>query len=174
VLLFTDLKNSTALYETHGDASAFSFVQAHFDILITIIGQHQGGIVKTIGDAVMAAFNSPSDAVQAGLSILHHFTHYNQQHPAETHLSIKLGLHCGPCILLNLNERLDYFGSTVNIAARIEGMSKGDDMVLSSKLYEIDEVQTLLAAESDIIIAPFSAHLKGIHDEQQLYRIALR
>lgn len=172
VLLFTDLKGSTELYETHGDARAFAFVQAHFDIITTIIAQHQGGVVKTIGDAVMGVFSHEARAIEAVLEILASFNTYNQQHDDEsTALTVKLGLHVGPCIMLNLNDRLDYFGSTVNLAARIEGMSLGNDAVLSAKLFEHPDVQAVLAQHPDVKAESLSAHLKGIQAEQTLYRL---
>ncbi len=172
VLLFTDLKSSTELYETHGDARAFAFVQAHFDIITTIIAQHQGGVVKTIGDAVMGVFSSEGRAVEAILAILASFNTYNQQHDDESMtLTVKLGLHAGPCIMLNLNDRLDYFGSTVNLAARIEGMSLGNDAVLSASLFEHPEVQTVLEQHPEVKAESLTAQLKGIRAEQTLYRL---
>ena len=58
-ILFTDLKGSTALYERIGDLKAFSLVHRHFDSLEQVINNHNGAIVKTIGDAVMATFLNP-------------------------------------------------------------------------------------------------------------------
>ncbi|EIJ42301.1 family 3 adenylate cyclase [Beggiatoa alba B18LD] len=171
-LLFTDLKSSTELYEKRGDASAFALVQAHFDIMTTIIARYQGGVVKTIGDAVMAVFTDPLAAVQASVDILRGFNSYNQNHPTEEQLIIKLGLHKGACIALNLNEKLDYFGSTVNIAARVQGVSEGNDLILSSTMY--DTVEHWLTQCSDLQITSLTAKLKGIQDTHVLYRIQLK
>src|SRR3989454_5092697 len=68
-ILFSDLKDSTALYECIGDARAYGWVQWHFTFLIACITRHQGALVKTIGDAVMAVFSRPEAAVQAALDI---------------------------------------------------------------------------------------------------------
>ena len=65
-LLFTDLRGSTALYERVGDAAAFNIVREHFAFLGSIVRDHDGAVVKTIGDAVMASFGDPADAVQGG------------------------------------------------------------------------------------------------------------
>ena len=68
-VLFSDLKDSTALYECIGDARAYGWVQRHFTFLIDCITLHQGALVKTIGDAVMAVFPRPEAAVQAALEM---------------------------------------------------------------------------------------------------------
>src|SRR6185369_15149419 len=69
-LLFTDLKGSTALYERLGDLNAYALVREHFALLGAAVQEHSGAIVKTIGDAVMAVFSRPTDAVSAALHIL--------------------------------------------------------------------------------------------------------
>src|SRR5262249_8293297 len=60
-LLFTDLKGSTALYDRIGDLNAFALVQRHFEHLQGVTARHHGAIIKTIGDAIMAAFLNPAD-----------------------------------------------------------------------------------------------------------------
>src|SRR5262249_48588355 len=142
-LMFTDLKGSTAFYERVGDARAYRLVREHFAFLATRIREHDGAIVKTIGDAVMAAFADPSDAVRAALAIQQNVAEFNSGHGGEA-IVIKLGLHKGPCIAVTLNEWLDYFGSTVNLAARLQTQSVGGDIVLSQVLADDPVVATLL------------------------------
>ncbi len=166
VVLFSDLKDSTALYEARGDASAFSLVHDHFEILREVIDRHGGGIVKTIGDAVMAVFEQPAPACEASLDILDAFAQWNRAHP-DRPIVIKLGMHRGPSIALNLNDRLDYFGSTVNKAARVQGTSQGGDLVVSDAIYESPGVQAILGRTQ---IVPIEAHLKGIGGKNLLYR----
>ncbi|MFL5159484.1 MAG: adenylate/guanylate cyclase domain-containing protein [Microvirga sp.] len=69
-MLFTDLKGSTDLYDRIGDLNALSLVQQHFERLRDVTVRHGGAIIKTIGDAVMAAFVEPADAVRAALAML--------------------------------------------------------------------------------------------------------
>jgi len=170
VILFTDLKSSTELYEKKGDAGAFALVQEHFDIMIRIIRDYQGGVVKTIGDAVMAVFTNVEQATAAGISILQKFAEYNQNNTEKENIVVKLGLHKGACIALNLNDKLDYFGSTVNIAARVQGQSVGDDLVLSAAVHE--SVAEWLAQQG-VQVDPFRAKLKGIQMEHELFRVRL-
>ena len=170
VILFTDLKSSTELYEKKGDAGAFALVQEHFDIMIRIIRDCQGGVVKTIGDAVMAVFTDVEQATTAAISILREFNEYNQNHSDEESIIVKLGLHKGACIALNLNDKLDYFGSTVNIAARVQGQSIGDDLVLSAAVHES---MAKWLVQQEVQVEPFRAKLKGIQMEHELFRVRL-
>jgi class 3 adenylate cyclase len=142
-LMFTDLKGSTAFYERVGDAKAYRLVREHFAFLAARIREHNGAIVKTIGDAVMAAFSDPADAVRAALAIQQRVADFNAGHGGAA-IVIKLGLHKGPCIAVTLNERLDYFGSTVNLAARLQTQSAGGDIVLSCALAEDPGVAAVL------------------------------
>jgi class 3 adenylate cyclase len=169
VFLFSDLVGSTRLYERKGDGNAFALVQKHFDVMIPIIRQQQGGVVKTIGDAVMAVFTDSQTALKASLEILQAFAQRNKQFPPDEQIIIKLGLHKGPCIVLNLNDKLDYFGNTVNLAARIQGISQGNDVVMSETLFQ--EVQAQLAQYPPLHISKFVVELKGIKKQNTLYRV---
>ncbi len=142
-LMFTDLKGSSAFYERVGDAKAYRLVREHFAFLAALIRERDGAIVKTIGDAVMAAFADPGNAVRAALSIQDKVSGFNAGHGGEG-IVIKLGLHKGPCIAVTLNERLDYFGSTVNLASRLQAQSIGGDIVLSQVLAEDPAVAAAL------------------------------
>ncbi len=168
-VLFTDLRNSTRLYREIGDATAFGRVMNHFDVLRKAIAEHDGAIVKTIGDAVMAVFRSPVSAVQAMIEAQQALAA-----PADGSmaLTLKAGMHSGPCIAVTLNDRLDYFGSTVNMAARLEGLSTGNDVIISRTVYEDTEVRELLDSE-DFSAAQFEMELKGFADERfELWRVS--
>jgi class 3 adenylate cyclase len=145
-LLFTDLRGSTALYERVGDSVAYNMVRDHFAFLASIVRDHDGAVVKTIGDAVMASFGDPANAVKAALAMQRRIAEFNQGLKGpERELVIKLGVHAGGSIMVNLNERLDYFGSTVNMAARLQGQSEGGDIVLSRAVADDPGVKPLLA-----------------------------
>jgi class 3 adenylate cyclase len=167
-LMFTDLKASTAFYERVGDAKAYHLVREHFAFLAGEIRAHDGAIVKTIGDAVMAAFVDPADAVRAALAIQGRVAAFNQAQ-AEGDIIIKLGLHKGPCIAVTLNDRLDYFGSTVNLAARLQGQSLGGDVVLSEALATDPTVRDLV---TPLMPATETAVIKGFARQIAFYRIA--
>src|SRR3989440_3416595 len=170
-VLFTDLKDSTRLYREVGDATAFGHVMNHFDVLKAVIAEHDGALVKTIGDAVMAVFRQPSSALKA---MLHAQQRLASPPEGMQPLTLKAGLHVGPCIAVTLNERLDYFGSTVNLAARLEGQSTGDDIIISSAMYGDPAVRSFLSdAANGVALRRFEVALKGFDEKQfELWRVA--
>lgn len=169
-LLFTDLKASTAMYEKVGDAPAFALVRDHFNILFESVTGEQGAIVKTIGDAVMATFTDPLRALRAAFKMQDLMAAFNEKEKPAYPIHLKIGVHAGPCIAVNLNERLDYFGTTVNLAARIQNESAGDDIVLLESLAEQPDVRDVLAGRK-CKAEPFEATLKGLSGTFKLVRV---
>jgi class 3 adenylate cyclase len=169
-ILFTDLRDSTRLYREIGDAVAFGAVMNHFDVLRDAIAGGGGSIVKTLGDAVMAVFPRPAPALRAVL--LAQATLASPPASARA-MSLKAGIHSGPCIAVTLNGRLDYFGSNVNIAARLEPLSTGRDCVISSDVRLDPEVEEMLADPAlGFKTEPLEARLKGFDEESfELWRV---
>lgn len=168
-VLFTDLRDSTKLYREIGDATAFGRVMNHFDILRKAIAEHDGAIVKTIGDAVMAVFRCAADGLTAMLEAQRTLA---QPGDGSMPLQLKAGLHTGPCIAVTLNERLDYFGSTVNLAARLEALSSGNDVIISRPVFEDAQVRELLETKQ-LAATEFDMALKGFDDERfALWRVS--
>ena len=169
-LMFTDLLGSTALYERIGDGPAYKLVREHFGFLGEMVRQHDGALVKTIGDAVMAAFADPAQAVRAALAAQQNVEAFNRRN-GHTDVIIKMGLHGGPCIAVRSNDRLDYFGSIVNMAARMQGQSGGGEVVLSETLACDPAVAEALR---DIDMTSESARLKGFDAAVPIRRLRFR
>ncbi len=137
VVMFTDLKGSTMMYREHGDAKSYAMVRTHFEVIRRAVDAQNGTIVKTIGDAVMAVFRHTDEAVAAGLQI-----HSDMAAVAPT-LVTKIGMHSGPALVVQANGVLDYFGRTVNHAARLQKHSHGSDLVLTEQAFESLADQTV-------------------------------
>jgi class 3 adenylate cyclase len=168
-ILFTDLRHSTQLYREIGDATAFGRVMSHFDVVKKSIAEHDGAIVKTIGDAVMAVFRSAADGLRAMLEVQETLASPSD---GSIPLTLKAGLNTGPCIAVTLNDRLDYFGSTVNMAARLECLSSGSDVIISRSVYEDPKVQEVIESEG-LLAEEFDMSLKGFDDERfELWRVS--
>lgn len=167
--LFTDLKGSTALYERVGDLAAFDLVRAHFHALLDIISSEAGAVVKTIGDAVMATFVKPEQALAAGLRMRAAMDTLNEQR-GKKDLVLKIGIHEGPCLAVMLNERQDYFGQTVNIASRVQGLSMDQAIHVTGPVIETPAVADILTKAS---ITPIRKHaaLRGIADKVVVFEI---
>jgi class 3 adenylate cyclase len=170
-VLFTDLRDSTRFYQEIGDAPAFGRVMDHFAVLRKAIAEEDGALVKTIGDAVMAVFRRPVSALRAILDAQQRLAAPPAGAPP---LYLKAGMHHGPCIAVTMNDRLDYFGSVVNMAARLERLSSGKDIIVSDVVRHDPEVEELLfAPENPLITEPFEVQLKGFKDAQfHLWRVA--
>ena len=162
--LFTDLKGSTELYERVGDLAAFDLVRAHFGVLNEAVASEAGAVVKTIGDAVMATFPTPDRALAAALRMRAAMRKLNQD------LVLKIGIHEGPCLAVVLNERQDYFGQTVNIAARVQGLAVSPAIFATQSVVGNPRSSALLEESGLKPVAQRSA-LRGITNEMAVYEI---
>jgi class 3 adenylate cyclase len=168
-ILFTDLKGSTELYDKVGDLKAFDLVNSHFESLSKVITNNSGAIVKTIGDAIMATFANPLDAIKAATGIVQDLKEFNQNHGGEN-IIIKIGVHKGSSIAVTLNDRLDYFGQTVNTAARVQGLADAEEIYITDSVYDIEEVQSEI---SGYTVVPERTKLKGIEEEVDVYKVLI-
>jgi class 3 adenylate cyclase len=168
-MLFTDLKGSTALYEKIGDLRAFGLVRQHFERLSEVVQAFDGAVVKTIGDAVMASFRTPADAVAAAFD-MHRALAGVVTPEGSAPLVLKAGVHAGPSIVVNSGGALDFFGTTSNLAARAQHESLGGDVVTTDDVLADEDVRHVLASipHRD---EPFRARLKGFEAEVALHRV---
>jgi class 3 adenylate cyclase len=157
--LFTDLKGSTALYDRVGDIVAYDLVREHFRILQDIVASEGGAVVKTIGDAPTA-----DRAVAAALRMR------DSVQSLKNDLLIKIGIHEGPCLAVTLNDRLDYFGQTVNIAARVQSLADSRAIFVTKSVVANSQVSKILA-ESKIKLTEQSAALRGVADRMSVFQI---
>ncbi len=130
-ILFTDIVGSTALYAQRGDPAAFVEVKRHFTEVFAIIAANRGAVVKTIGDAAMGAFNSPLDAVKASQQIHDRF----HQAGSDAVVRLRISLNTGPCIAVKLNTDIDYFGHTVNVAAKLQALAEAWQVAMSAAVF---------------------------------------
>ncbi len=172
-VLFTDLKQSTELYEAVGDATAFGRVHRHFDFITAKVSEHRGAVIKTIGDSVMAVFPTRHGAVAAALELQRQLPRFNAENAFVPPLVLKMGLHFGAAIVVNANGKFDYFGRTVNIAARLQTHSVGNDVVMTDEVISDPGVRALLE-EAGGVEAAVETSLKGFESKMKLWRIQAR
>jgi class 3 adenylate cyclase len=162
--LFTDLKGSTELYERVGDIVAYDLVREHFRVLNEIVASEAGAVVKTIGDAVMATFPTPERALAAALRMR------ESVRVIKNDLLIKIGIHEGPCLAVTLNDHLDYFGQTVNIAARVQNLAVSRAIFATKSIVENPQVSKMLEANK-LKPTEQQAALRGVADMMTVYQI---
>lgn len=133
-LLFTDIVGSTALYSMLGDTKAFNAVHAHFVSLQEIITSRKGAVVKTIGDAMMAAFPNPEAALQASVEIQRMFR------PGDADIALRVSVHRGQCLAVRLDANIDYFGNAVNYAAKMQSVAGAGEIVFSKDFYALPSI----------------------------------
>ena len=170
-LLFTDLKGSTELYDRTGDIRAYTFVREHFKVLTEAVKRNHGAIIKTMGDAIMASFNEPTDAASAALQMMHGMEALNAGLKAEGHdTGLKVGLHEGSALAVTSDERLDYFGQTVNVAARVQGLAQAGEIWLTPSVMDAPGVQQSLR-EGGWRGEEQQVSLKGVGGKTRVYRM---
>ncbi|WP_112661781.1 adenylate/guanylate cyclase domain-containing protein [Microvirga flavescens] len=167
--LFTDLKGSTELYERVGDLVAYDLVRTHFKVLQDIVASEAGAVVKTIGDAVMATFPTPDRAISAAVRMREAMRKLNEERGSED-LLLKIGIHEGPCLAVMLNERQDYFGQTVNIASRVQGLATSRAIFATGTVVEDPETSRFIKRQGLHPMAQKAA-LRGVTDELAVYEI---
>jgi len=142
-ILFTDVVGSTAMYRASGDAPAFRTVSDHFDAIRSIVAPRGGAIVKTIGDAVMAVFEDPAACFDAAIRLDAAVSHLRC---GDRPVRLRVGFHAGPCIAMRANDRLDYFGTTVNLAARLEGAASQGEVAMAASDAQRPDIAAAIAA----------------------------
>lgn len=122
--LFADIAGFTALTEAHGDEQAVELVEQFATAVQAELPRVDGEYVKTVGDAVMLRVPDPADAVRLGLWITHHAI---SGHQAPT---VRVGCNHGSAI-----ERSgDYFGTTINVAARVSALAAGGELLVTGHM----------------------------------------
>lgn len=161
--MFTDLFDSTGMYNEKGDDKAVGQVINHFEILQQAVADENGAIVKTIGDSIMAVFCNPEQALKAYLRAQEMLS--NDEEFAGN-LQLKAGIHHGSCVATNLNSRIDYFGSTVNIASRFVDYASENEVIISQNTFAEGDLKKILEEfENRSSVKNINTHLKGFERE---------
>ena len=128
--------------------------------------------MKTIGDAVMAAFACVDDAMAAALAMQRGVQIWCAGAGIEPPLVLKIGEHHGPALAVTANDRLDYFGRTVNVAARVAAAARGGDVVVVRELLDEEPLRRLLEV-AGVRIEHLRVELRGVEAERELARIVV-
>jgi class 3 adenylate cyclase/formylglycine-generating enzyme required for sulfatase activity len=131
VVMFTDIKGSTAYYSASGDVAGRRKVQRHDELTYPLVASHGGEVLDHTGDGILAVFDEPSDACRAGVRMMEELAQQNAALVPSEELHIRVALHAG----VGLREQDRVFGTIVNTASRIESVADGDQIVLSQAVY---------------------------------------
>lgn len=161
VVLFSDIKGSTAYYEKFGDVAGFAMVWKCNDMLGRIAESHRGRVIKTIGDSVMATFENPVEAARAAIAMQEELVARKMQAKDLEGIFVRIGLHSG----IGIVKSNDVFGDVVNVASRVESVALPSQIVIS------DTLQRKIATGGFEIASLGRFRLKGKADERELFEI---
>ena len=140
-ILFTDIVGSSKMYNELGDTGAFKRVRDHFASIGEVIESGKGAIIKTVGDAVFAVFGNQVDAYRAALELRKRFA------STDAAVQIRISLHTGPCLAVNLDTGIDYFGNTVNLSAKLQAFAGAGQIAFTGSALESSLVREELRRE---------------------------
>lgn len=142
-ILFTDIVGSTELYLKSGDGEAFTAVRRHFQRTYEVVRRNNGVVVKTIGDSAMVAFADALQCIRAAVELQREFN----GDPATGGVLLRVSIHSGPCLAVNLNNGIDYFGNTVNFAAKLQQMAGAREVAYSPEFAQDSRVVEYLRSQ---------------------------
>ena len=131
-ILFADVVGSTRLYELMGDLKARDMVAICIDVMRSATEQHQGTVIKTMGDEVMASFPSADQALNAAATMQQQISRHSQLKVEGQPVTIRIGCHFGPVVL----ENRDVFGATVHTANRMTSQAKGGQIMTTAAVVD--------------------------------------
>ncbi len=193
-ILFSDIRNFTALSETMSPDENFKFINSYLKRMNPVIQKNQGFIDKFIGDAVMAIFPDPDSALMSGIEMLEEMEIYNRHRANSGYSSVRIGIgiHTGSAMMGTVGnyERMSttVIGDTVNLAARLESLNKiyftslliSEAAFLSLKnperysLREIDSVQVKGKSREVRIFECFQSDPPELKNDKEMYKSELK
>src|SRR3989475_3998940 len=132
VVMFTDIVDFTAYSDAHGEEASLAIVTRHENLVFPIVRSHEGTIVKTIGDAVMAYFTDAEKAALAGQSIMKALEEENGGKPETEQMHLRAAFNLGPVMIKNN----DLFGDAVNLCSRMMGVGQPDQILISRSMID--------------------------------------
>ncbi len=174
-LLFSDIRDFTALSESILPAENFRFINSYLSTMEPVVARHNGIIDKYIGDGIMALFpGSADDAVRSGVDMLHQLTTYNlgRSHAGFVPIRIGIGINTGLVMMGTVggHNRMDstVIGDAVNLASRLEGLTKnyGTPLVISANtLHALENPEAYHIRFIDRL------RIKGRYQAQSVYEV---
>jgi class 3 adenylate cyclase len=132
VVMFTDIVDFTAYSDAYGEEASLAIVTRHEDLVFPIVKSHDGTIVKTIGDAVMAYFLDAEKAALAGQAIINAVEAGNAGKPEAEQMHLRAAFNLGPVMIKNN----DLFGDAVNLCSRMMGVGQPDQILISRSMID--------------------------------------
>ncbi|MBI5246920.1 MAG: RDD family protein [Elusimicrobia bacterium] len=160
-ILLTDIKGFTDKTSAKSRADIQAMLDEHRAVVLPILQEHGGNLVKTIGDAFLMSFDSPTNAVLAGVAVQEALRKRNEGRAADDRLEIRIAINAGE---VNLADN-DVFGEAVNITARIEGLAEAGQVWFTEAVYLAMNKNEVPSSEIGLM------QLKGIPEKIRVYKV---
>ena len=162
VILFADLKGSVAFFQEKGTLVARKWILNLYRMLTSIVTAHHGAHLKNIGDAILAVFDDPQEAVRAALEMQADLRRHNSTTEEQDHYYLRIGLNMGTVLM----ENHDVFGNAVNIASRVQALAPPEHIYITECLHEA------VRDAADIRCRLIGREqLKGVKDKTGIYEV---
>lgn len=159
--MFTDIKNFTDRSSRQTRQELLSLLELHDNLIRPIFEKFGGKIIKTVGDAFLVTFESPTDAVLCGIDAQKRLRKHNEQALSHEQMEVRIAINAGEVTM----KDGDVFGEAVNITSRIEGIAEPNEIYFTEAVY-------LSMNKSEVPSAEVGhRHLKGIPYEIKVYKV---
>lgn len=178
-MLFCDLRNSTDMSESMHSSDFLNMLNHFLSVMISLINAWNGNILEFVGDAIVVVFGAPQpnetaarDAVACAVSMQRRMPAVNLWNAERGYpeISMGIGIHTGEAILGNIGSNIrtkyDMIGRNVNLTSRIEGFTKGGQILISPETYEAAGEGVIINPDTDMWVNP-----KGIQEKIHLYDV---
>jgi adenylate cyclase len=160
-ILLTDIKGFTDKTSARSRADIVRMLDEHREAVLPVLQERGGRLVKTIGDAFLMVFDSPTDAVLAGTAAQAALARRNEGRADEDRIDIRIAINCGEVSLVEG----DVFGEPVNITARIEGVAEAGEVFFTEAVYLTMNKAEVPSSEVGLL------QLKGIPEKIRVYKV---
>lgn len=159
--MFTDIKGFTKRTCLQSRSATADLIKQHNDLLVPIFEERGGRVIKTIGDAFLVVFESPTNAVLTGIQLQEKLKEHNENNAEPDKLEVRVAISTGEVSLIDN----DVYGEAVNIASRLEGVSEANDVYFTEATY-------LAMNRSEVPTAEIGYRLfKGIPDKIKIFKV---
>lgn len=160
-ILLTDIKGFTDKTSHQSRTQIQDLLDKHRELVLPTLEGKGGKLVKTIGDAFLMSFDSPTDAVLAGIAAQAALGGYNKDRAPDDRIEVRIAINAGE---VNLVDG-DVFGEPVNITARIESIAEAGEVFFTEAVYLAMNKTEVPSAEVGLL------QLKGIPEKVRVYKV---
>ena len=161
-IMLTDIKGFASKTSSSSRSETMELLKTHKELVLPIIEKHAGHVVKTIGDAFLVTFESPTNAVLCGVEIQNKLKSYNAEKSDSERIDIRIAINSGE---VTISEDGDIFGEAVNITSRLETIAEVGQVFFTESIYLAMNKKEVPSSEIGY------RQFKGVPEKVKVYRV---